>query len=201
MRAKFINESKRDGVTLLDYDRVNNAGKIEIMANEQIEDKFRMLDFEIPEERTGGDIMYKGKKAGSKYGGNLNFDPDFVMDNLALINNLISLTKCGFWYVNSRNPKFKEDPKSPFIISRNEDANSYDKTKKLSKIYKLDKKSRFLGGPNQDIRKFTNLYTGEVEEWDFYPQKWRRIPLDELKKYLTDLRGSLDNMIKQVDEG
>jgi len=100
MRAKFINEQ-------LDFNRVDNSSRLEINVNLPIEDKFRMFDFQIPEEREGP-IIYKGKTIGAKYSGSLMIYPDFVLDNFNLIKNIIDLAKAPFWYVNSREPKFKD---------------------------------------------------------------------------------------------
>ncbi|NMC61058.1 MAG: hypothetical protein GYA51_17005 [Candidatus Methanofastidiosa archaeon] len=188
MRAKFINEAT------LNRHRVNNAGKIEINANLPIEDKFRMFDFEIPEEKEGP-IIYKGHQAGHKFTGTLIFDPDFVLDNLNLINNLIDLTKAPFWYVNSREPKFKTDPSSPYVISKQDEGNDMYEYRKWSQIYKI------IGRRKKDkewVYKFKNLATGQIEEWNLYEERWRRIPIEDLRTYLTSLRNKLDEMINEI---
>jgi len=188
MRARLINESA------LDYDRVNFAGKIEINVDEPIQDKFRMFGFEIPEEKQG-EIIFNGEKAGMKYSGSLHLDPDFVLQNFKLVNNIIELAKAPFWYVNDRQPKFNADPKSPYVISKENELNDMKGFKKWSNIYKIVSQRKKEGGI---MGKFENLATGKIEEWWLLEGNWRRIPVEELKRYLTSLRDKLDEMILDI---
>jgi len=190
MRAKFINEA-----SLLNRHRVNSAGKIEINVNLSIEDKFRMFDFEIPEEKEGP-ILYKGQQVGHKFTGTLSLDPDFVLDNFNLVNNIINLSKAPFWYVNSREPKFRSDPSSPYVISKQDEGNDKYEYSKWSQIYKIIGRKK---ENRERVYKFKNLATGEIENWNLYEERWRRIPVDDLKTYLTSLRDKMNEMISEIE--
>lgn len=47
--------------------------------------------------------------------------------------------------------------------------------------------------------KFKNLATGDIEEWYLYEERWRRIPVQELKKYITSLRDKFDEIISEIE--